>query len=1251
MAEKGQGEEIESLYVSFGGDGTGYEKMLDDSVVNTGEAATDMVKILDQAAKRIEQEFKHQAKTFSMTAREAEIFRLQLAGATDEQLKAARAANDTLTVLEKEQAEFEQFNNLQNEVKGFTSTLQAQSRTFGMNSRQVEIYRLAMAGASKADVQAMLVLDKKLTRLEKQQTLMNTGKSLTREMATSTEKFSARQKELNELLAAGAINADTYKRAMEDAKKQLGTGWDKIAAAMNPTNNAITTIGRNIQSLGRSYSMYVTAPVVAFGALSVNEFAKFDDAMTGSFAIMGNIDDMMKNKLSKTVRDLSASGKTMFDPDQLASGLKGLAAAGLSATQSMGSLEVVERFATAGTFGLDRATQLLLDSQSALGMVEKDAIKNKENLWKVSDALIKAGDQSTASPEQFAEALANGAADAKNFGMELGTVMAVLDAYASKGNKGAAAGSDLARATRLISKAVRENGEVFKKMGIDPINQATGEYKNFIDIVGEMENAFKGLTGPERSAMLELMGFEALAQSAILPLIGMSDQMKIWEKEQQSATDYTKNVAAVQMKSFTKEMQALWSQLKETGIGIGEFLVPSLKFLGDSLSSTLELWRQLPGPIQGTAIALVGVVAIGGPLLLMFGTGVLVAGQFSIALTALGLSSTAAAVGMKALSMASPVGWMIAAATAGFALGRAIDLNVGWTAHWNAELEKAITLSGQLISKMDEISNRRNGETITKANAMSNPDEKRAFLTSELDMANKNVSGLASQVQGAFKRVDDLSTAWNTMVDPSILNTAKAELKEVENNLEQARKRAGGLKTALDEMGPAAAKGATVATNAIRPMDIELDELTKKLEEQIATFKNSTEEAKIYELRMNGATDAQLKNVVALNDQLKAKKAEQKQTELMAKFDDDLKQLKAEEAMYGKGTRAIEIYKMKLNGASSAHISQAEAIDANLTKLEGEKKAREKIATFKDDIVTLQAQAAAFGQGSRAIEIYKMKMMGASDEQIQQAEALNKTLTALEKQKKAQEKATEITKKHAPPQERFNLEQKELQDLLDQGLISMETYRHALLDVYKEVSKDYTVEFKVGGVEAVAAGSAEAIAQMQGYLATKGQLSGPGKKSGINPNGPVPDFQNGLAMGDFKPKSKGGLTPLQQRARERALARKNRGKKDENLASEDFFRPSGMDVDLPTPELQFPSLDMVPEMPVALETPKPFDMSMMGKPIEMVKPSANPNAGLPADTAAKPTEDLKVLLVKIEENTRPDSSKPTVIFKPSNLRK
>ena len=136
----------------------------------------------------------------------------------------------------------------------YLATLQQQADTFGMTSREVELYKHAMAGATQEVLDAIAALDEQLTAMERQQDLMREGERVTEEMRNPLEKFNARMEQLNDLLKAGAINEETFRRAAKKAREEMekAAGVD-IAQATGP--RAITT----------SVSTALGAAKIAFG--------------------------------------------------------------------------------------------------------------------------------------------------------------------------------------------------------------------------------------------------------------------------------------------------------------------------------------------------------------------------------------------------------------------------------------------------------------------------------------------------------------------------------------------------------------------------------------------------------------------------------------------------------------------------------------------------------------------------------------------------------------------------------------------------------------------------------------------------------------------------------------------------------------------------------------------------------------------------------------------------------------------------
>src|SRR6056297_1802745 len=147
----------------------------------------------------------------------------------------------------------------------------------------------------------------------------------------------------------------------------------------------------------------ITSAASAIAGFSIREFAKFDEAMVRSTAIMGDLSETMRKDLSDAAREVAKT--TTFSADQAAESLFFLASAGLDAEQSIGALPKVAAFAQAGAFDMARATDLLTDAQSALGLSSDDTAANLENLQRVSDVFVKANTLANATVEEFSEAM------------------------------------------------------------------------------------------------------------------------------------------------------------------------------------------------------------------------------------------------------------------------------------------------------------------------------------------------------------------------------------------------------------------------------------------------------------------------------------------------------------------------------------------------------------------------------------------------------------------------------------------------------------------------------------------------------------------------------------------------------------------------------------------------------------------------------------------------------------------------------
>ena len=359
--------------------------------------------------------------------------------------------------------------------------------------------------------------------------------------------------------------------------------------------SSLGKMGTAAKAAGAAFLALQTAKLASrgVGAL-VNSSANLDTALQKSFAIQKLTTEQqhaMREAAIAVSHDVSASSV------EVAEGFYFLASAGLSAEQQIAALPQVAAFAQAGMFDLATATDLATDAQSALGLTVPDAEQNLKNLARVTDALVAAQSVANASVQEFSEAMTNGAAaSARDVGMEVEEVAAVLAAFADQGEKGAAAGTQFSIVMRDLQTKAIHNKEAFEAAGISVFDDAE-EMRKMSAIVGDLETRLTGLSDVQRKATLLALGFSDKSVGALQKLLGTSDKIAGYEARIKSMGGVTQEVANKSLTEFDRKLNKLaktWDELKaRVGPGLIEALIPVLEQTTDLLSGVISRLRDL----------------------------------------------------------------------------------------------------------------------------------------------------------------------------------------------------------------------------------------------------------------------------------------------------------------------------------------------------------------------------------------------------------------------------------------------------------------------------------------------------------------------------------------------------------------------------------------------------------------------------------------------------------------------------------
>lgn len=283
---------------------------------------------------------------------------------------------------------------------------------------------------------------------------------------------------LGSLVVSILGNTDSYEKAILRAQNMTAQA-----------GKALEQVAGTVERAGRTLTAALTLPILGIGIASVKSFAQFDDSMTRSLALFGNVSKDLRGQLEATANQIA--GTSISSADELARTYGVLAHAGYNAQQAQAALGTIQQFAAANGLEATGAARMLADAQRVLGLRSDDVAKNTKNLTTLEDELMQTSLLSGASVEELAEALEHhGAAAMKEFNVPLERGLGLLTEFAQQGLKGGRAGIALSEYLRShggrtpdaagLESAIAGAGGTTTRIA----TQVTGDFASQIKILG-----------------------------------------------------------------------------------------------------------------------------------------------------------------------------------------------------------------------------------------------------------------------------------------------------------------------------------------------------------------------------------------------------------------------------------------------------------------------------------------------------------------------------------------------------------------------------------------------------------------------------------------------------------------------------------------------------------------------------------------------------------------------------------------------
>lgn len=490
------------------------------------------------------------------------------------------------------------------------------------------------------------------------------------------------------------------------------------------------------------------------------------------------------------------------------------------------------------------------------------------------------------------------------------------------------------------------------------------------------------------------------------------------------------NVAKTDAEGVDGQITKLQRSFAGLSKEVGEIVAGAVGPLVKSLMGAVEWFNSLGGTTKTVAVAVIALLAAVKPAILLWGLVAGSVMSLVSAFVTLKAAMVFVLTDFGFLYAALTVGIVLAYVAAIVAVGVAFYKLGQWASGGTKALNDfndAMAESKKLQSKVSENFKGGTKGIMQQVSSAATPEAKKPIIEEELKRAQKELDGYKFGVASAQKNVEELNSTWNSWTGNKVLAAANDELKSSQDMLEQARDRVSQLQGALGkiknpELDPklkadvaeltnklqlqiqtfgmsseAAAvfklqmEGATPsmlanarglaqmnewlekdkkareeAAEKVKKLNDEVTSLTSSLESEIATFGMSSDEARIYKLMLDGATDAQLANARGLAQMKKQLEDTKKVMDEGARI---TKEFMNPQEKFTETT--ADLQKMLAAGAITTDTYGRAMADAQ-KKLEdagdGAKKAREEVQKFDaaisgsaDAVARVAAQRERFG--------------------------------------------------------------------------------------------------------------------------------------------------------------------------------------------------------------------------------------------------------------------------------------------------
>lgn len=459
---------------------------------------------------------------------------------------------------------------------------------------------------------------------------LEASKALYDENSSEVADLTIEYNDAEKALAEYSERLNKVNQDLEGSKTGFGkmaTGLEEFQNKANDAGIDLQNLGNSMQKVGAAWTVGVTAPIVAGGMKSVEAAKSFEDAFTGVIKTVDGTEQQIK-----ALREgfLNMSKEIPVSASRLAE-------IGEAAGQLGVKTENIERF-TRVMADMGEATNLsATEAAESLAQFANITGMSQNNFDRLGSAIVSLGNNMATTERDIVNFGQRLAGAGNQVGLTEDQIMGIAATFSSLGIEAEAGGTAVSKVLLDMSMAVASGGDDLKAFA-EVAGMSGRQFKDafekdaastfgvFLEGLRKMQEQGRNVAG-----VLEDLGYkEVRVRDALLR--GSSahelyaDALDISAKAWEENTALAKE-AETRYGTFTSKIEMLKNQFEYIFIKLGgpildfliDFVELSKPFI-EILASAAALFAELPEPIQKIIIALLGFIAVIGPIVVILGT-------------------------------------------------------------------------------------------------------------------------------------------------------------------------------------------------------------------------------------------------------------------------------------------------------------------------------------------------------------------------------------------------------------------------------------------------------------------------------------------------------------------------------------------------------------------------------------------------------------------------------------------------------